>query len=64
LRNYIEQNENLASSKDTEVIGMEDKIKKLEAENRDLLETIKKHNKEARSLKSKYDDIESEKQEY
>lgn len=64
MRNYIEQNENLASSKDTEVIGMEDKIKKLEAENRDLLETIKKHNKESRSLKSKYDDIESEKQEY
>jgi len=42
---------------------MEDKISKLEAENKDLLESIKKHNKEARTLKSTYDDLVAEKQE-
>jgi predicted nuclease with TOPRIM domain len=63
MRNYIEQNENLASSKDAEFIGMEDKVSKLESENRDLLENIKRNNKDSRNIKTKTDEIEAEKQE-
>jgi len=53
----------LASSKDAEFIGMEDKVSKLESENRDLLENIKRNNKDSRNIKTKTDEIEAEKQE-
>lgn len=41
---------------------MEDKIGKLEAENRDLLENIKRSHKDSRNTKSKTDELEAENQ--